>query len=123
MHLVPFVLGHTAGDPGPAHRVFLGEEDHEEEVPDHNGRNSEDRFPEVDGFADAHQPAGCPTRCNSREPEHHTGHAHHHSSPDQRPILGFGGVVIHSEAGRMLLETGVIKKVADNFADVGEFRD
>ena len=54
--LLPFVRRHSAVEPRRAHRVDDRQRQHEEEVPDDDGRYGEDRLVEMDRFGDAHDP-------------------------------------------------------------------
>ena len=96
--LVAIVLdGHFAVPPGPVHGVDVGIEEDLVEVPDEDGESGKNGLVEVDGGGHVDPPAGEQVADPDLGPEHDAGEAHERRAPDERPVLGFFGVVEAAE--------------------------
>ena len=118
MLFLHLALGQRSRDPGRIHRIGVGIEDDEVEVPDDDRESGEPRLVEVDCTADIvpelrEQPDECVV-----EPHDDAGDRHDHSPPDERPVFGLLDVAEAVEARLLGCEPEVVSNHADRIGQV-----
>ncbi len=91
MLVVCFV--HFSVPPGPVHGVDIGVEEDLVEVPNDDGEGCENGLVEMDGGGGIDPPSSEKIADPDVGPDHDAGNGHESCAPDERPVLGFFGVV------------------------------